>query len=82
MRVIVKPIIKPIGTPTANYREFDEVHSIDDDTYPIIKIRHKGFDKYVLMKVPDDCYIIVEYDEQSVNRQSECPDRTIPKGAI
>lgn len=82
MRVVVKPIIKPINAPTTNYREFDEVGSVDDDMYPIIKIRHRDCDRYVLMRVPDDCYIIIQDDEQSVNRQSECPDRTIPKGAI
>ena len=59
MRVVLKPIIKPISAPTANYREFDEVDSVDDDMYPIIKIRHKDCDRYVLMRVPDDCYIII-----------------------
>lgn len=62
MRVVIKPIIKPVNNPTANYREFDEVISVDTDIYPIIKIRHEDYDRYVLMKVPDDCYIIVSED--------------------
>ena len=62
MRVVIKPIIKPPTNPCENYREFDEVLSIDDATYPLIKIRHISRKRYVIMQVPTDCYMIIEED--------------------
>lgn len=62
-------IIKPINKRELNndeyfnhYREFDDVESIDDRLYPLIKLMHKNHNCYVMMKVPDNCYVIVIND--------------------
>lgn len=60
MRLVIKPIKKPADNPQVNYREFDEVSQCFTDIYPIIKIVHKSEDRYVMFRVPDDCYIICE----------------------
>lgn len=58
MIVIIKPIDKRDSMDN-HYREFEDVESIDDDCYPLIKIRHKNHNCYILMKVPDNCYLLV-----------------------
>lgn len=63
MTVIVKPIDKNELICDMNYRKFEDVESIDDDSYPLIKIRHKSHKCYVLMKVPDNCYLLVQLKE-------------------
>lgn len=67
MSKIITVIIKPINKREimdAHYREFDDVESIDDDHYPLIKIRHKGYQCYALIKVPDNCYLLVLNDDK------------------
>lgn len=59
MTVIIKPIDQRALFDSSHYREFENVESIDDDTYPLIKLRHKDHNCYILMKVPDDCYLLV-----------------------
>lgn len=59
MTVIIKPIDKRALYDEYHYREFEDVESIDDDSFPLIKIRHKLHNCYVLMQVPDDCYLLV-----------------------
>ena len=62
MTVIIKPIDKRELSHDEyfnNYREFDDVESIDDGSYPLIKIRHENHNCYVMMKVPDNCYLLV-----------------------
>ena len=60
MRLIIKPIKKPKDNSQINYREFDEVIHCYVDDYPVIKLVHKSNERYVMMRVPDDCYIICE----------------------
>ena len=65
MTVIIKPINKRELQPNEcfyHYREFEDVESIDDDCYPLIKIRHSNHRSYALMVVPDNCYILVIND--------------------
>lgn len=64
MTVIIKPIDKRDLFDDYHYREFEDVESIDDVCYPLIKIRHKNHNCYVMMKVPDDCYLLVIYEEK------------------
>lgn len=59
MTVVIKPIDKRASIDGVHYREFEDVESIDDDYFPIIKIRHRDHTCYGLMKVPDDCYLLV-----------------------
>ena len=59
MTVIIKPIDKGELIAEPHYREFEDVQSLDDDCYPLIKLRHKSGQSYVLMKVPDNCYLLV-----------------------
>lgn len=59
MTVIIKPIDKAELIVESHYREFEDVESINDDCYPLIKLRHKNKQCYVLMKVPDNCYLLV-----------------------
>lgn len=64
MTVIIKPINKR-DTLDAHYREFEDVESIDDNSYPLIKIRHSEHHCYALMKVPDNCYLLVINEENN-----------------
>lgn len=59
MTVVIKPIDKRTLYDDIHYREFEDVESIDDDCFPTIKIRNKVQNCYALMKVPDDCYLLV-----------------------
>ena len=59
MTVIIKPINARDLYDDNHYREFEDVKSIDDDCFPLIKIRHKNHDCYALMKVPDNCYLLI-----------------------
>ena len=59
MTVIIKPIDKGELIAESHYREFEDVQSLDDDCYPLIKLIHKNNQCYVLMKVPDNCYLLV-----------------------
>lgn len=63
MTVIIKPIDKH-DTIESHYREFEDVASIDDEYYPLIKLRHKSNNCYILMKVPDSCYLLVINEEE------------------
>lgn len=63
MTVIIKPIHKGELLAESHYREFEDVESIDDDCYPLIKIRHKNYNEYVMMKVPENCYLLVMNEE-------------------
>lgn len=58
MIVSIKPIDKT-DSMDSHYREFDRVESIDDSCYPLIKIRHENHEQYVMMRVPDNCYLLV-----------------------
>ena len=62
MRVIIKPIKPPIENPCEDYRIFDDVTQCYDEQYPIIKILHKSKERYVMMRVPENCYMICERD--------------------
>ena len=66
MTVIIKPIDSEKETlfEKYHYREFEDVESIDDGGFPLIKIRHKSHDCYVLMQVPDDCYLLVLLEDE------------------
>lgn len=59
MTVIIKPIDKNEIICDTHYRKFEDVESIDDNCFPLIKIRHKAHNCYALMKVPDNCYVLV-----------------------
>ena len=59
MTVIIKPINARDLYDDNHYREFEDVESIEDDCFPLIKIRHKNHDCYALMKVPDNCYLLI-----------------------
>lgn len=65
MTVIIKPIDKQaLFNDEYHYREFEDVESIDDDCFPLIKIRNKSHNCYVLMRVPDDCYLLVLLEDK------------------
>lgn len=59
MTVILKPFDKGELIAESHYREFEDVESLDDDCYPLIKLRHKNKQAYILMIVPDNCYLLV-----------------------
>ena len=57
MTVIIKPIDKAELI-------FEDVESIDDDCYPLIKIRHKNHNAYVMMSIPENCYLLVINEDE------------------
>lgn len=63
MTVIIKPIGKGELIAESHYIEFEDVESIDDSCSPLIKIRHKNHQSYIMMKVPDNCYLLVTKDD-------------------
>lgn len=64
MRVIIKPIIKPLDNPTLNYREFDDVESIASTMSNNYVLKHRDGSAKVEFHLPDSCYLIVHLDEQ------------------
>ena len=64
MTVIIKPIDKAELILESHYREFEDVESIDDDCYPLIKIRHKNHNAYVMMSIPENCYLLVINEDE------------------
>lgn len=70
MTVIIKPIDK-MESMENHYREFEDTESIDDSCYPLIKIRNKNHQAYIMMKVPDNCYLLVLNEDKKEEESNE-----------
>ena len=64
MRVVIKPIIKPVSNPSINYREFDEVDKISSTMSGNYILVHRDGKSKVEFHLPNDCYLIVTLDDK------------------
>lgn len=64
MRVIIKPIIKPVNNPTLNYREFDDVEKVISTNNNYVLLHKDGLTK-IEFHLPDNCYLIEGVDEEN-----------------
>lgn len=63
MRVVIKPIIKPVDNPTMNYREFEDVDSIASTMNGNYILNCRDGVRRVEFHLPENCYLIAILDD-------------------